>query len=130
VMENVAARDSKASNPSRGGRRPSPSGNNRRGALGLPPLARTTEQSPDISIARKRQVTVIKIICGVDVSSRSLHVRIGFDGPDCSFPNTTAFCRQHHVELVAIEATGGYEKQPFAQLWDHEPMAFSSLIPS
>jgi hypothetical protein len=64
---------------------------------------------------------VTKIICGVDVSSRSLHVRIGCDGPDCSFPNTTtgiaalaAFCRQHNVELVALEATGGYEKQPFA----------------
>ena len=103
-----------------------PSGNNRGGALGSPPLARTTEQSPDISIARTRQVTVTKIICGVDVSSRSLHVRIGCDGPDCSFPNTTtgiaalaAFCRQHNVELVAMEATGGYEKQPFAQLWEH-----------
>ena len=103
-----------------------PSGNNRGGALGSPPLARTTEQSPDISIARTRQVTVTKIICGVDVSSRSLHVRIGFDGPDCSFPNTTpgiaalaAFCRQHNVQLVAMEATGGYEKQSFAQLWEH-----------
>ncbi len=103
-----------------------PSGNNRGVALGSPPLARTTEQSPDISIARTRQVTVTKIICGVDVSSRSLHVRIGFDGPDCSFPNTTpgiaalaTFCRQHNVELVAMEATGGYEKQSFAQLWEH-----------
>jgi transposase len=94
--------------------------------LGSPPLARTTEQSPDISIARTRQVTVTKIICGVDVSSRSLHSRIGCDGPDCSFPNTTpgsaalaAFCRQHNVELVAMEATGGYEKQPLIQLWEH-----------
>ena len=105
----------------------SPSGNNNRGvALGPPPLARTTEQSLDDSIARTRQVTVTKIICGIDVSSRSLQARIGGDGPERSFLNTTAgiaelavFCRQHQVELVAMEATGGYEKQPFLQLWSH-----------
>lgn len=28
-----------------------------------------------------------------------------------------AFCRQHDVELVAMEATGGYEKQAFAVLY-------------
>jgi transposase len=28
-----------------------------------------------------------------------------------------AFCRQHQVELVAMEASGGYEKLPFALLW-------------
>ena len=28
-----------------------------------------------------------------------------------------AFCRQQQVELVAMEATGGYEKQAFALLW-------------
>jgi transposase len=27
------------------------------------------------------------------------------------------FCQQHNVELVALEATGGYEKKPFALLW-------------
>lgn len=27
------------------------------------------------------------------------------------------FCRQHQVDLVAMEATGGYEQQPFAHLW-------------
>lgn len=27
------------------------------------------------------------------------------------------FCRKHGVQLVALEATGGYEKQPFALLW-------------
>lgn len=27
------------------------------------------------------------------------------------------FCRQHQVELVVMEATGGYEQLPFAQLW-------------
>lgn len=65
-----------------------------------------------------------RIICGVDVSSVSLQARIGCDGPECCFTNTTegivelaGFCRQHGVELVAMEATGGYEKQPFSQLW-------------
>lgn len=65
-----------------------------------------------------------KIICGVDISSRSLQARIGMEGPDGCFPNTAegiaalaAFCREHNVQLVAMEATGGYEKQPFAQLW-------------
>jgi transposase len=69
---------------------------------------------------------VTKIICGIDVSSRSLQARIGMDGPDRSFSNTTAgiaeladFCRQQQVQLVAMEATGGYEKQPCVQLWAH-----------
>jgi len=30
----------------------------------------------------------------------------------------SAFCREHRVELVVIEATGGYEKLPFALLWE------------
>jgi transposase len=67
---------------------------------------------------------VAKTICGVDVASNSLEVRIGPDGPSRSFPNTTlgiaqlaAFCHAHHVELVAMEATGGYEKMAFVQLW-------------
>jgi transposase len=67
---------------------------------------------------------VAKIICGVDVSSFSLEACIGPAGPTRSFPHTAegvvellAFCRQQGVELVALEATGGYEKQPFALLW-------------
>ena len=65
-----------------------------------------------------------KIICGVDVASRSLQARIGPEGPAARFSNTTkgiaelaVFCRQHGVELVALEATGGYERHPFALLW-------------
>ena len=30
-----------------------------------------------------------------------------------------AFCQAHQVELVAMEATGGYEQQAFAQLSEH-----------
>lgn len=65
-----------------------------------------------------------KIICGVDVSSDCLQARIGGDGPEGCFSNTpegiaelAEFCRQHQVELVAMEATGGYEKQAFSRLW-------------
>lgn len=65
-----------------------------------------------------------KIICGVDVASASLQARIGREGAEGCFSNSengiaelTAFCRQHQVELVAMEASGGYEKLPFALLW-------------
>lgn len=64
------------------------------------------------------------IICGVDVSSATLDARIGRDGPHLRVKRTVegiaalaAFCRAHEVTLVAMEATGGYEKLVFAQLW-------------
>ncbi len=63
-----------------------------------------------------------KIICGVDVSSQFLDV---FLNPRCHrFPNTVtgiadllALCQQHHVDLVAVEASGGYERRMYRQLW-------------
>ncbi len=65
-----------------------------------------------------------QVICGVDVSSTALDARIGREGPFAHFSNSgegiealAAFCREHAVELVVMEATGGYEKQPFALLW-------------
>lgn len=66
-----------------------------------------------------------KLICGVDVSSLSLDASIGHqEGSSRTFPNTpegiaelAAFCEASQVELVAMEASGGYEKQPFRQLW-------------
>ena len=68
-----------------------------------------------------------RIICGVDISSASLEARIGREGATGSFPNTAegiaelaAFCHAHQVELVAMEATGGYEKQPFALLSEQD----------
>lgn len=67
-----------------------------------------------------------RIICGVDVASQSLEARVGQQGAADSFPNTPegiaaleAFCQAHQVELVAMEATGGYEQQAFAQLSEH-----------
>jgi transposase len=62
----------------------------------------------------------------VDIASSFLAARLGYDGASASFPNTpegiaalAEFCRQHQAELVAMEATGGYEQQAFAQLSEH-----------
>ncbi|HEX5433786.1 MAG TPA: IS110 family transposase [Candidatus Angelobacter sp.] len=64
-----------------------------------------------------------RIICGVDVSSLSLDARIGREGVYAKFANTARgiaalarFCRKHQVELVALEATGGYEQRAVALL--------------
>lgn len=64
-----------------------------------------------------------RIICGVDVASRTLQASIRPSGSQAVFPNhpegiarLAAFCQRHHVELVAMEATGGYQQQAFAQL--------------
>ena len=64
------------------------------------------------------------IICGVDIGSQTLDARIGRDGVWQQFERTeagiaalAAFCRQHRVDLVAMEATGGYERLPFGLLW-------------
>lgn len=64
------------------------------------------------------------IFCGVDVGSETLDARVGRNGPWRQFSNTAegiealaAFCRTHQVNLVVMEATGGYERQPFGQLW-------------
>jgi transposase len=79
-----------------------------------------------ISVAPTRQVTVTRIICGVDIASSSLAARIGHDGAAATFANTqdgiaqlAAFCETHGAELVAMEATGGYEQRAFAQLSEH-----------
>jgi transposase len=66
---------------------------------------------------------VTRMICGVDVASSSLAARIGRNGAAVSFANNregiaalASFCHAHPVELVAMEATGGYEQRAFAQL--------------
>ena len=62
-------------------------------------------------------------VCGVDISSQSFDARIGREGAYAQFPNTAAgiaslacFCHAHQVELVAMEATGGYEQRALALL--------------
>ena len=66
------------------------------------------------------------LICGVDVSSATLDARVGRSGAAGRFANSAegaaqlaAFCRDHEVALVALEATGGYERQAFGLLWAH-----------
>ncbi len=65
----------------------------------------------------------MKIICGVDVSKAKLDVCIEPGAIFGQFGNTAAgiaelaaFCRQHEAELVAMEATGGYERKAFLLL--------------
>ena len=65
-----------------------------------------------------------QIICGVDVGSETLDARIGQDGAWQRFARDAdgiaelaAFCKTHAVDIVVMEATGGYERLPFAQLW-------------
>lgn len=66
-----------------------------------------------------------EIICGVDVSKRRLDAHVAPSGAFESFSNDAAgiaelatFCRHHGVQLVAMEATGGYERTAFLLLWD------------
>ncbi|MGA2851237.1 MAG: transposase [Terracidiphilus sp.] len=67
-----------------------------------------------------------RIICGVDVASQSLQARVGQQGPAGTFANNpegiaalASFCCVHQVQLVAMEATGGYEQRAFQQLSEH-----------
>jgi len=68
---------------------------------------------------------VKKTICGVDVSKAKLDVCIEPGHRLASFNNDTAgiaelaaFCREHAVTLVVMEASGGYERQAFVELWE------------
>jgi transposase len=68
---------------------------------------------------------VTQIICGVDVSKRRLDAHVAPSGTFESFSNDAAgiaelaaFCRRHGVALVAMEATGGYERTAFLLLWE------------
>lgn len=65
------------------------------------------------------------ILCGVDVSSTSLDACVRHpNGAAARFDNSpegvaglAAFCREHKVGLVVMEASGGYERLPFGLLW-------------
>jgi transposase len=67
---------------------------------------------------------VTNLICGVDVSSATLEARLGRAGAVQRFARDAAgiaalaaYCQDHQVAFVAMEATGGYEKLPFGLLW-------------
>lgn len=64
------------------------------------------------------------IICGVDVSGATLDACIGgtklwrrVARTPAGVEELAAFCHEHGVGLVAMEASGGYERLPFALLW-------------
>ena len=66
-----------------------------------------------------------KIICGVDVSKDWLDAHVEPSGTVGRFRNDAAgiaelagFCRAAGVELVVMEASGGYERLPFLLLWE------------
>jgi len=68
---------------------------------------------------------VKKTICGVDVSKAKLDVCIEPGHRLASFNNDTAgiaelaaFCREHAVTLLVMEASGGYERRAFVELWE------------
>jgi len=67
----------------------------------------------------------MNVICGVDVSKTRLDAWIepgaifeSFDNDAAGIAELAAFCRCHHAGLVAMEASGGYERQPFLLLWE------------
>lgn len=65
----------------------------------------------------------MQIICGVDVSKAWLDAWVGPDHYQ-RFANTpdgvtalAGFCHDHGVQLVAMEASGGFEQHAFLALW-------------
>lgn len=67
----------------------------------------------------------MKIICGVDVSKARLDACIepgamsaSFDNDPAGIAGLAAFCRLHQASMVAMEATGGYERRAFLLLWE------------
>src|SRR4051812_48815895 len=65
----------------------------------------------------------MQIICGVDVCKAWLDAWVTTDAFE-RFPNDEdgvaalgAFCREHDVELVVMEASGGVEQPAFLALW-------------
>jgi transposase len=100
---------------------------------GPSPLSRTTEQSVDFPIAQTRQVTVMRIICGVDVSQAWLDAWVTPEAYQ-RFANSpdgaealAGFCREHDVELVVMEASGGIEQPAYLALWQQgQPAAVAN----
>lgn len=67
----------------------------------------------------------MKFICGVDVSKARLDACIepgaifeSFDNDATGIAALAAFCRRHQAGLVAMEASGGYERRAFLLLWE------------
>jgi len=68
---------------------------------------------------------VTKIVCGVDVSKRRLDAHVephrafeSFVNDASGIAELAAFCRRNGVELLVMEASGGYERTAFLLLWE------------
>jgi transposase len=68
----------------------------------------------------------MKTICGVDISKARLDaciepgtLRGSYTNDVAGIAELAAFCRRHQVELVVMEATGGYERRAFLLLSEH-----------
>ena len=68
---------------------------------------------------------MIRTYCGGDVSKEWLDARVEPGGAEGRFRNDAAgiaefagFCRAHGVDLVVMEASGGYERPAFLLLWE------------
>ena len=68
---------------------------------------------------------MISTYCGGDVSKEWLDARVEPNGAEGRFRNDAAgiaefaaFCRAHGVDLVVLEASGGYERLAFLLLWE------------
>ncbi|HXO02006.1 MAG TPA: IS110 family transposase [Stellaceae bacterium] len=66
-----------------------------------------------------------QIVCGVDVSKARLDacllpgdVFASFDNSPEGIAQLAGFCTAAGAELVVMEASGGYERQPYLLLWD------------
>jgi transposase len=64
----------------------------------------------------------MQTICGVDVSKAQLDSWAadhydGFDNSAAGVEQLAAFCREHNVDLVVMEASGGVEQAAFLALW-------------
>ena len=105
--------------PVRGARRPFPLRQQPLVSLGTACCSVTHDRTvARLSIAWTRQVTVTDLICGVDVCSAALDVRLGRDGAMRRFTNDSAgiteliaFCKEHRdcreIGGQAAAATGG-----------------------
>lgn len=76
----------------------------------------------------------MQMICGVDVSKKWLDAWV--DGHYRRFANSAQgtgelarFCREHAVEMVAMEASGGIEQAAFVTLWQQgQPCAVVNAL--
>jgi transposase len=44
--------------------------------------------------------------------------RVEVDNDTAGIAELAGFCREHTVELVVMEASGGYERRAFVELWE------------